>query len=139
MSFWFGRLKTSLIGPDSAVVNSFCHVKADWRLIPCEKRLVTLACIESYHWLPRGASESEMVVNCGNGRRACARVWPTGKVAYGSLNPAAATFAAEIFDVNKVRLAALVTLRPNWASRAGVRAFKSTMLEAANQTPRLPT
>src|SRR5579883_1697801 len=46
---------------------------------PCERRLFTLACRALYQVSPRGSQMESMVVNCGNGRKACARVRPSGK------------------------------------------------------------
>jgi len=86
------------------------------------------------HWLPKGASESEMVPNAERARDCAGLAHGKGRI--GSLNPAATTAADEIFDVNKVRLAALVTSGKLGESR-GVR-HSNQHIRAANQTHGCP-
>src|ERR1700676_3994473 len=95
MVFWFGRVKTSLIGsappaPVSAPsVSVFDQVNEAVVVTPCLKRCVTLVWSASYQVLPKSAHSELMVPNCGNGRSDCASVWPIGKPVYGTRKPRA--------------------------------------------------
>src|SRR5579863_10451090 len=91
------RLKTSfttappvvpgLGSPISAPVsNDFCQTNVLTTLSPRERRFVAFTCIELYHVSPSGSQNVFMAeppgvpaANCGNGRRAWARVWLRGK------------------------------------------------------------
>src|SRR5579871_1400941 len=65
------------------LVNSFCHVKAPCRSSPCEYRLVTFACSESYQVSPSGGPRNGgMPPHCGNGRSACFSGWLAGNPGY---------------------------------------------------------
>src|ERR1035438_3772522 len=89
MALWTGRLNTSLTWVLSAVVSSFCQVKAYCAYNPCHSRMVALACSALYQTLPFGAQFTAMLVNCGYGWRDCASEDACGKPAYGTLKPAA--------------------------------------------------
>src|SRR5579862_9561054 len=88
ISLFICRLNTSLMSGGEGVryavlafvpsVSSFSHVYAPCTLSPCENRLVTLACSESYQVLPSGGPRNGgMPSHCGYGRSA----WPKGWVA----------------------------------------------------------
>src|ERR1035438_3607891 len=76
----------------------------------CETRFVAFTCIELYQVSPSGSQYVLMVVNCGNGLRACAKVWLPGNPGYGDPNPACTTAAELKVLVNSVRFVGLVRL-----------------------------
>src|SRR5512136_3106198 len=85
------RLKTLFTTPPVAppeapmrsdpITSSFCQVNELERSRPCDNRLVTFTCIESYHVRPSGDHLFVIVVYCGNGRNDWAAVWAVGKPA----------------------------------------------------------
>src|ERR1700760_3290641 len=80
-----------------------------------------------------------MLPNCGNGRKAWARVAPDGNVEYGAENPLAATSGEEIGCVNRLKSLALVTSRPYFFRRIdGVNSLVLFVSPSElSQTPRL--
>src|SRR5450759_403672 len=139
MAFCTGRLNTSLATVLSASVNSFCHVKESCASSPWPTRLITFDCSESYQLFPRGDQRTGMLVNCGNGRSACASVCPRGKPAYGTWNPAAWGFPELKVEVSRERALASLRFNPTDCSFCVVRPFMSVKLFAWSHTPRLPT
>src|SRR5689334_11371009 len=82
IDFRFSRLNTLFTVPPPALglpplprAISFCHVKAADISRPCEYRLVSFTCSESYQLLPRGAQRrARLSLYSGKGRRVCATV-----------------------------------------------------------------
>src|SRR3954462_13066917 len=94
MYLFCARLKTSLVAgvtgdrvemsPSVPRANALAHVKELCASRPCEKRLVALACNESYQLFPSGDQcMLVMLLNCGNGRSACATLAVGGNPGYG--------------------------------------------------------
>src|SRR5438552_5366206 len=93
--------------------SSFDHVNAYVRSRPCEYRLVTFTCSESYQVLPNGAHRgASPELNCGNGRNDWATVAVNGKPGKGTLfwkRPAAVELSVALRIVTS---AGLLRLNP---------------------------
>src|SRR5215472_2567129 len=98
----FGSLTTALpvvpgLGSPISVPRSsdLAQVNVLRNEIPWDRRLVALTWSALYQVSPSGSQIESMVVNCGKGRKDCARVWVSGKPGYGCLLSPAATTAGE--------------------------------------------
>src|SRR6476661_6219893 len=106
------------------IVRAFDHEKPPFALRPRARRCVTLICSASYQVFPIGFQYTGIVVNCGNGLKACARVRFGGNPTYGTLKPRLITSVVFIPELSSLISAGLVTSRPNVFNRSGVFAFK---------------
>src|SRR5690348_13395725 len=66
-----------------ARLNAWPQVNVPPPCNPCDKRLVTLICSESYLEFPVGEPEGLIFPNCGYGYRALCRLFPCGNPLYG--------------------------------------------------------
>src|SRR5580698_1739339 len=124
--------------PSSTPMSSFFdQVKEEPKENPCENRWVAFICSELYQVSPSGAQcMLAMLPNCGNGRRDCATVDPSGKPAYGGvLKPMAAARGESMGEARSCKSVELFRLRPCAARICGVRMFRFTMKGAFHHTP----
>src|ERR1700749_1454712 len=98
---------------------------------PCEYRLVTLTCIESYQVLPSGGpSQGDTPTHCGTARGDCSSNWVAGKPGYtdgtvgvpfpfttANCGKRACTSGFVIWSVSSARSLGLLKLSPHCDSR----------------------
>src|ERR1051325_3424112 len=110
-----GKYVVSAFAPRAS---SFCQVNAESTLSPWERRLVTLACRESYQVSPNGGPrKGESVPHCGYGRSAWFRLEVAGNPGYTLLgfakNGNREITAGELMRVvSNARSAARLVFRP---------------------------